>query len=105
MLPTQHHIIDQAANGLPFSIAPLPYLDLEFLVQHALYPQAVRKVPEQNRPGMTRQLFLAKADVELAHFSDSLLPIPLLGASCRIKWGVTNRHFCPVRRHFASHQG
>src|SRR5262249_23766257 len=90
-----------AANRLPFAIPPLAHLDLEFLLQHALYPQAVRKVLEQHRPGMARQLFGAKADVEFAHFSAYLRPVPLLGASGRVKWSVRNHHFCRVRRHLA----
>jgi hypothetical protein len=41
---------------------------------------------------MAGQPLGTKADVELAHFSDYLLPVPLLGASFVAR--VSNRHYC-----------
>ncbi len=38
MLAPQLQIINLAANGLAFPIAPRAHLDLEFLVQHARHP-------------------------------------------------------------------
>ena len=103
MGPAYNQVVDEPANRLPFAISPLPHLHLEFLVQHPFDSQAVRKVLQQYRARMAREVFLAKADVELAHFSDYLLLVHLLSASCAMKWSVSNHHFCCERRHFASY--
>ena len=82
MRAAQNQVVDQPANGLPFPVAPLAHFDPQFFLQPPGHAQALGKVVEQHRPRMTGQLLLPKADVELAHFSDYLLSVHLLGASC-----------------------
>jgi hypothetical protein len=90
---------------LPFSVAALAHLDLEFFLEQALHPQPLSKVVEQHRPGMARQVLVPKTDVEFPYLSDYLLTVHSLGASVLAKWGLRNHHFCRERRHFAIHQG
>src|SRR5215510_8355856 len=52
---------------------------------------------------MAGELVLTKTEVELAHFSDYLLRVHLLGASFTPKWGIRNHHFCREWRHLASY--
>jgi hypothetical protein len=33
MLATPNQVVDQPANGLPFTIAPLPHFDPQFFIQ------------------------------------------------------------------------
>jgi hypothetical protein len=70
---------------LALAVPSRPDFPLQFLVQHVLDPQTPGKVLQQHRAYVASELFLAKAEVALAHFSDYLLAVHLLGASFALR--------------------
>ena len=83
VLAPQNQIVDQPTTGLSFPVPTLAPFDLEFFIQQPGHAQPLGKVMKQHRPRVTGQLLLAKADIELAHFSDYLRFVHLVGASSR----------------------
>jgi hypothetical protein len=70
-------------------------------IQHLRHAQLLSKVVEQHDACMAGQPLGPKADVKLAHFSDYLEPVHLLGASLWQAGVMADLLFCQDRRLFS----